>query len=72
MAAPKRIDMNKVCGMQFRSLPKRRALHLNDPSSCPRVRIHPHGSHAIVYLIRDDHILIVRILRADADRARHL
>ncbi|MQX38136.1 type II toxin-antitoxin system RelE/ParE family toxin [Roseospira navarrensis] len=38
----------------------------------PPVRIHSHGSHAIVYLIRDDHILIVRILRADADMARHL
>lgn len=36
------------------------------------VRVHHHGSHYIVYLDREDHIHIVRILRVEADLAAFL
>ncbi len=38
----------------------------------PPVRVHHHGKHYIVYRIEQDHILIVRVLRDEADLARHL
>jgi toxin ParE1/3/4 len=38
----------------------------------PPVRIHDHGKHYIVYLIRDDHALIVRVLRDGVNLRRHL
>jgi toxin ParE1/3/4 len=38
----------------------------------PPVRIHHHGKHDIIHLIKDDHILIVRILREEVDLTRHL
>lgn len=38
----------------------------------PPVRVHHHAKHYIVYLIEDDHILIVRVLRDEMDLARHL
>jgi len=42
------------------------------PEYAPPVRIHHHAKHYIVYLIEDDHILIVRILRDEVDLTRHL
>lgn len=38
----------------------------------PPVRIHHHGKHYIVYLIRADHVLIVRLLRDEVNLRRHL
>ena len=38
----------------------------------PAVRIHHHGSHLIIYLIQEDHLLVVRILHDSADIQRHL
>lgn len=38
----------------------------------PPVRIHHHANSYIVYLIEDAQILIVRILRDEADLTRHL
>jgi toxin ParE1/3/4 len=38
----------------------------------PPVRIHHHAKHYIIYLIEDDHILIVRVLRDEVDLTRHL
>lgn len=42
------------------------------PEFRPPVRIHHHAKHYIVYLVRDPDIVIVRILREEADLARHL
>ena len=42
------------------------------PEYAPPVRIHHHAKHYIVYLIEDDHILIVRVLRDEVDIVRHL
>ncbi len=36
------------------------------------VRLHHHAKHYIVYLIEDDGILIVRLLRDEADLTKHL
>jgi toxin ParE1/3/4 len=38
----------------------------------PPVRIHHHGRHLIIYVIRDDFILIIRILHDSMDLPRHL
>ena len=38
----------------------------------PPARIHHHGKHLIVYVLKDDHILIVRVLCDNVDLARHL
>ncbi len=38
----------------------------------PPVRIHHHGRHLIIYVIRDNLILIVRILHDSMDLPRHL
>jgi toxin ParE1/3/4 len=38
----------------------------------PPVRIHFHKAHAIIYLIRDDGILIVRVLDSRQDWASYL
>lgn len=38
----------------------------------PPVRIHPHGRHLVIYVIKDDLILIIRILHASMDVQRHL
>ena len=38
----------------------------------PPVRIHHHGRHYIIYLIGDDHISIVRILRDEMDLVARL
>jgi len=38
----------------------------------PPVRIHHHGRHLIVYIIRGDLILIVRVLHDRMDLPRHL
>ena len=38
----------------------------------PPVRIHHHGSHLIIYLVRDTGILIIRVLHQNADIDRHL
>ena len=38
----------------------------------PPVRIHNHGAHIIIYIIKTEHILITRILRANMDIQRHL
>ena len=38
----------------------------------PPVRIHHHAKHYIVYLVEDDHILIVRLLRDEMDLTKHL
>jgi toxin ParE1/3/4 len=42
------------------------------PEYEPPVRIHHHAKHYIIYLIRDDHILFVRVLRDEMDLTRHL
>ena len=42
------------------------------PEYAPPVRVHHHAKHLIVYLIEDEHILIVRILRDEVDLTRHL
>ena len=42
------------------------------PEYVPPVRIHHHAKHYIVYLIQDDCILIVRVLRDDVDLTDHL
>ena len=38
----------------------------------PPVRIHQHGRHLIIYVIRGDFILIIRILHDSMDLPRHL
>ena len=38
----------------------------------PPVRIHHHAKHNIIYLIEEDHILIVRLLRDEVDLTKHL
>ena len=38
----------------------------------PPMRVHHHAKHYIVYLIKEDHILIVRVLRDDVDLTKHL
>lgn len=38
----------------------------------PPVRIFHHGRHLIVYLVNDDHILIVRVLHDSMDIKRHI
>jgi len=38
----------------------------------PPVRVHHHAKHYIIYKIEDDRILIVRVLRDEADIANHL
>lgn len=38
----------------------------------PPVRIHHHGRHLIIYVSRDDFILIIRILHDSMDLPRHL
>ena len=38
----------------------------------PPVRIHPHGRHLVIYMIRDDLILIIRILHDRMDLPQHL
>jgi toxin ParE1/3/4 len=38
----------------------------------PGYRRHPHGSHGIFYLIKDDHVLIARVLHGAQDPLRHL
>lgn len=42
------------------------------PELRPPVRIHHHAKHYIVYLIRNDHVLIVRALRDEVDLRGHL
>jgi len=36
----------------------------------PELRVHHHERHYIAYLIREDHVLIVRVVRDDADLDR--
>lgn len=38
----------------------------------PPVRVHRHAKHYIVYMIEDDHILIIRVLRDEVDLTKHL
>jgi len=38
----------------------------------PPVRVHHTGKHYIVYLVNDDHVLVVRLLRDETELARHL
>ncbi len=38
----------------------------------PPIHIHHHGSHLIIYLVKDTGILIVRVLHQNADVDRHL
>jgi len=38
----------------------------------PPVRIHHHAKHHIIYLITEDHVLIVRLLRDEVDLTKHL
>ena len=38
----------------------------------PPVRIHHRGRHLIIYIIQDDRILIIRVLRDNMDVKRHL
>ena len=42
------------------------------PEYAPPVRVHHHAKHFIIYLIEDDHILIVRVLRDETDLTKHL
>lgn len=36
------------------------------------VRLHPYEAHLIIYALRDDHVLIVRVLHGRQDWQRHL
>jgi toxin ParE1/3/4 len=38
----------------------------------PPVRILHHGRHLVVYLVKKDHILIIRVLHDSMDIVRHL
>ena len=38
----------------------------------PPVRIHPHGRHLVIYVLRGDLILIVRVLHVSMDLPQHL
>ena len=38
----------------------------------PPVRVHHHAKHYVVYLIENDDILILRVLRDEVDLTRHL
>jgi toxin ParE1/3/4 len=38
----------------------------------PSVRLHPYGSHLIIYILRDAEILIVRVLHGRQDWERYL
>ena len=38
----------------------------------PPVRLHRHAAHMIAYLIRDDEVLIVRVMSRRQDWERHL
>ena len=42
------------------------------PEYDPPVHIHHHARHYIVYLVREDHILVVRVLHDEMDLTRHL
>ena len=42
------------------------------PEFDPPVRIHHHARHYIIYVLKDDGILIVRVLRDNVDLTRHL
>ena len=42
------------------------------PEYTPPVRVHHHAKHYIIYLIQNDHILIVRVLRDETDLTKHL
>ena len=42
------------------------------PEYRPPVRIHRHAKHYIVYLIETDHILVLRVMRDEADLTKHL
>ena len=36
------------------------------------VRVHHHGKHYIIYQVLDDHILVMRVLREEADLSAFL
>jgi toxin ParE1/3/4 len=36
------------------------------------IRVHLHGAHAIVFVIEEDHVLIVRVLHGSQDWRRHI
>ncbi len=42
------------------------------PEYRPPVRIHHHAKHYVIYLIEDEHILVVRVLRDEVDLTRYL
>ncbi len=42
------------------------------PEVAPGLRSYSHRSHVIYYEVRDDHLLIVRVLHQRMDPARHM
>lgn len=42
------------------------------PEFDPPVRIHPYEAHLIVYMVRDDGLLVVRVLHGRQDWERYL
>ena len=42
------------------------------PEYEPPVRVHHHARHFIIYLVEEDGVLIVRVLRDSMDLTRHL
>lgn len=42
------------------------------PEIDPPVRLHPYRSHLIVYVVRDEGVLIVRVLHGRQEWQRHL
>ncbi len=42
------------------------------PEYAPPVRVHHHAKHYVIYLIEDDYVLIVRVLRDEVNLTNHL
>ena len=64
--------MTKTCATSSISSRTIRAFASERREYTPAVRVHHHAKHYIVYLIEDDHILIVRVLRDEMDLTNHL
>jgi toxin ParE1/3/4 len=58
----------------YRSTPQadRDIIGISRNGASPPVRLHPYRSHMIVYLLREDDILIVRILHGRQEWELHL
>jgi len=50
----------------------RRQLGKDHAEVSPPVRLHRHKSHHILYVVREDHVLILRVLHGSANWIDHL